>query len=440
MTSDVACEMPPPEATEREVRVRSGFVAVAILLMAASFILVKTGRDALYFQERGLFDLPKAYIGIALLSVPFAFGTLALMRLMGPRVARVVTPLCVAVLFGLAAFEITAGGGVFNTAMFVAIPLSYGVLFSLSWLLGADLLDDVRGPRLAMAYGVIGSGSIIGGVLGGIVAKALSGVVEPRALMWVGSATLAVAALSMWGAQARYPAHKIRTPARTGDVAGSGVFAALRQRYALLLLVVAMTASLTGIFVEFQFYLAAAASQNTAQQNAAFFANFYIILNGGALVVQLYLMPRLQRVLGVHGSLLIMPVAILGGAALAIGNSSVLVRSGLKVTEGGLKASIHRSNWEQAFLALSSDQRAAAKLIIDGAAARVAEGLAAVALYVWLVTSVGDGVLQGRSTAWLTYMILGTAVAWIAVTWVLGRGAKGRDAGEMRNDIPLPDT
>ena len=47
MTSDVACEIPPPEATEREVRVRAGFVALAILLMAASFILVKTGRDAL---------------------------------------------------------------------------------------------------------------------------------------------------------------------------------------------------------------------------------------------------------------------------------------------------------------------------------------------------------------------------------------------------------
>ena len=62
------------------IRPRVAFVAVAVALMTASFVLVKTGRDALYFQARGLFDLPKAYIGIALLSVPFAFGTLRLMK------------------------------------------------------------------------------------------------------------------------------------------------------------------------------------------------------------------------------------------------------------------------------------------------------------------------------------------------------------------------
>ena len=223
-----------------------------------------------------------------------------------------------------------------------------------------------------------------------------------------------------------------------------GVLGVLRHRYAALLLVVAMAASLTGIFIEFQFYLAASVNHQTSAENASFFASFYIVLNLGALVVQILVMPRLQRWLGVHGSLLIMPVAILGTGVFMIGNASLLVRSGLKATEGGLKASIHRSNWEQAYLPLSKEQRAAAKLVIDGAAARLAEGAAAGALYVWLVMAVGEGTLHGQSTAWLTYSMLATASTWIGLTWILRELARKEgvevDPGERRVDLPVPDT
>jgi len=436
-----ACNIAPSEATARE---RTAFVVLAILLMTASFMLVKTGRDALYFQERGLFDLPKAYIGIAVMSVPFAFITLGMMRAVGPRAARIIAPLVVAGSFAVAVVYATPGGGLFNTALFIAIPLSFGVLFSLSWLLAADLLDGLPGERLARFYGVIGAGSIIGGMLGALAAKLVAAHITPRMLLWIGCGVLTASALTMLVAQNRYPPRQISTPARTKDLsAGGGVLDVMRHRYVGLLLVVAMTASLTGIFIEFQFYLAAATSNNSGQQNVRFFANFYLLLNGGALLVQLYVMPRLQRLVGVGGSLLIMPVAILGGAAALAGYATPLMRSGLKLAEGGLKASVHRSNWEQAFLPVSSERRAAAKLIIDGAAARVAEGLAAVALYIWLLSAVGDGSLAGRSTSWLTYVIIVTALAWVGLTWLLRRGvdehARGADEA-FRADIPLPDT
>jgi ATP:ADP antiporter, AAA family len=428
---------------DREARSRTNFVAAAVLLMAASFVLLKTGRDALYFQGRGLFDLPKAYIGIALASVPFAFGTLKLMRSLGPRLARVVTPIGAAVLFAAATAIATPGGGAFNTALFVAIPLSYGVLFSLTWLLAADLLDGRPNEVLAPAYGRIGAGAIIGGISGGLLAKGLASRASPRALMWLGLAVLATSAMVIYAAQRRYPARVLSVPARMTDSAGGGgMFAVLRHRYTALLLVVAMAASLTGIFVEFQFYLAASVGEHSSQENVSFFATFYVALNIGALVVQMWAMPRIQKWLGVHGSLLIMPIAILGAGMFMIGNTSLLMRSGLKATEGGLKASIHRSNWEQAYLPLSKGQRASAKLIIDGAAARIAEGLAATALYVWLVVVVGEGTLSGKSTAWLTYLMVLTAAAWAGLTWILRRLAQreGSDASGDGTVLPVPDT
>ena len=431
-------------ADKDDVRRRSLFVGLAILLMAASFVVIKTGRDALYFLEGGLYDLPKAYIGIALFSVPFAFVTLALMKRLGPRGARVVTPLVVAGGFAASSLGLRPGGGLFMTAFFVFVPLAYGVMFSLSWLLAADLLDGLDSKRLARAYGTIGAGSIVGGALGALIAKLLAMRVAPGVLVLVGAGMLAASGIVMLLAQARYPPHTI---AKVSPVAGektpTGLGAVIRHRYALLLLAVASLASLTGIFVEFQFYLAAATSSNTGQQNASFFANFYLVLNLGALLVQLYIMPRLQRVLGVHGSLLIMPIAILGGAAVLITSGAPLWRSGLKVTEGGLKASIHRANWEQAYLPVEKGQRAVAKLIIDGAAARVAEGAAAGVLYVWLVVAVGDGPLRGVSYAWISYAIIVTAGLWVLTTRVLAR--ESSEVGELdtdafRLDVPLPDT
>ena len=65
---DAAESEPGPSAVsdaEGEIASRSRHVAVAIFAMTAAFFLTKTGRDALFFQKRGLFDLPIAYMGMA---------------------------------------------------------------------------------------------------------------------------------------------------------------------------------------------------------------------------------------------------------------------------------------------------------------------------------------------------------------------------------------
>ncbi len=59
----------------RAWRVGGLHVGASVFLLMAAVILVKTGRDALYFQKDGIFDLPKAYLGIAVLSLPMALAT-----------------------------------------------------------------------------------------------------------------------------------------------------------------------------------------------------------------------------------------------------------------------------------------------------------------------------------------------------------------------------
>ena len=221
--------------------------------------------------------------------------------------------------------------------------------------------------------------------------------------------------------------------------------AVLKQRYSLLLLAVAVIAALAGVLIEFQFYLTAAMSGNSGRQNASFFANVYLVLNGMALAVQLYLMPRLQSAIGVSGSLLVLPGVLLGGAAAVLATASSATRSALRVAEGGLKSSIYRANWEQAYLPLSRAQRTVAKLLVDGAGTRLGEGFAATLLYLWLHRMMAGSMSEARRNAFVTALLLGALVVWIALTRVLGGNIAAAAAAPREEevgppDFPLPET
>ncbi|MEN8145491.1 MAG: hypothetical protein ABFS14_11135 [Gemmatimonadota bacterium] len=427
----------------RDTLARTVWVAAAVLLMTAALILTKTGRDALYFQKAGLFDLPKAYAGIALLAGPMAGMILLVMRFVGPRAFRIGVPLVAGA--GLVWFSalVRPGGGLLMTLFFMSVPLFFGVMFSLAWLMAADLLDHLPARNLGRPYSLIGAASIVGGILGGITARLLAPYMEAPRFLVIGGVTLAAAALVMAAAQTKYPVHQSAAPLpETRDP--HPLRTLLRQRYILILVAIAVTGSLTGVLIEFQFFLAAATSGNDARENAVLFANLYTWLNVGALLVQLLLVPELQKWIGVGGSLLILPGALVGGAAALVASTTLLARSGLRAAEGGLKASIHRSNWEQAFVPIARAGRSLAKVLIDGIGTRLGEGLAAVIVFVWLA-GLGEAGLDGRNTLWLNILLVGVALTWFLLSRRLAAllpavSVPAADKVDLKPDIPIPDS
>ncbi len=419
-------------------------VGASVFLLMAAVILVKTGRDALYFQKDGIFDLPKAYLGIAVLSLPMALATLGLMRGVGPRRARVVAPLIMAAV--LIAFHgvVRPGGGPLMTAFFILVPLAFGVLFSITWLLLPEVLHRAPPEQVMRSYALVGTASILGGVAGGALARALAPWVEPQRLLLAGAVVLGLSAAVTALTHARFLARpSTRAAARAPSRADFRWV--LEHRYSFLLLAVGMTAAFAGVLIKFQFYLAAAASGGAGRELAGFFGSFYMVLNLLGLLVQIFLMPRIQQRIGVHGSLLIMPVALLGGAGALLVNASLLTRSGLRLLEGGLKMSIHRSNWEQAYLPMSYAHRSAAKLLVDGMSIRIAEGLAATVLLLWLRFVGLRTELSTLRLGWMTVLLLVAISLWIGLTRLFRRSLApvATHAGEtdaMVLDLPLPDS
>ena len=415
---------------------RTFFPALSLFLLTATFIVTKTGRDTLYFSmSAGLRDLPAAYLGIAVLSVPAAKGTLRLMRWLGPRRARV------AGLAIMAAVQLTfyavvrPGGGWVMTAIFILIPSLYGVLLSLSWLLGADLLDLAPRHVLARLYSTMGASSLLGALAGAALARSLAPLIDPRSYFLLGAAGLVLTALVNAAAHRAFPVVMMRPmndlplpSTEGGELPGSQrIWPLLQDRYVALLAAIALLGSISGVLIEFQFYTIAAGRGSGA---TAMFADFYLWINGAALALQLFVTPPLQRRIGVNGSLFILPLALVGAAAITLATGSAAARAGMRIAEGGLKSSVHRSNWEQSYLPVDRDSRSTVKLLVDGMAARVGESVAALMLIAG-VTMLDPG--------WITGVLLATTLSWLLLTILLRRNLGEEDLDALRPDLPIPD-
>lgn len=384
-----------------------------MLLMTAAFVLARTGRDALYFQDGGIQALPIAYGGMAVLALPMAALLLHLVRRLGaPRARLVATGLMSAVL-AAAAVVGTPGAGPAMTIFFMLVPVAFGGLFSLAWLLAGEIIGR-DSAQLVRAFSRAGAAAILGGVLAAGIARLLAPWIVPRGLLLMSAVTLVAATLAMALTHRRFPSAVL--PTFRGPLLVPPAFTtAIRQRYVRLLLAIAALAALCGVLIEFQFYLAASSSGRGTHGRTELFAEFYLGLNLAAMIMQWFVAPRLQAAVGLAGSLLILPGAIVGLMPAVLGAASGTMQAVLRVTEGGLKSSIHRVSWEQAYLSIGTGCRAEAKLLVDGIGTRLAEGFGAVILSVWL-TSGADRRDPWPGAGWLMYALVLASVLWLVLT------------------------
>ncbi|UCE07350.1 MAG: hypothetical protein JSW07_04780 [bacterium] len=86
----------------------------------------------------------------------------------------------------------------------------------------------------------------------------------------------------------------------------------------------------------------------------------------------------------------------------------------VKVIEGGLKFSVHRSIWEQVYLSIDREKRGVAKALVDGMFARISEGIGSVVLYFWLLHAPLS--LKNLNLNWISWIIICLIILWIGLT------------------------
>jgi AAA family ATP:ADP antiporter len=262
------------------------------------------------------------------------------------------------------------------------------------WAHATDLFDVTSGQRL---FPAIMLGATLGGLVGPAFVPALFATLGPWPLMLI-AAVLLAATLPFVCLTRRSVPEVSRNqschaePQAPGPLGGLALV--LRDRYLLLLAVLVVllnSVSTTGEYILTELVLRLTEEQIAANPEldrgaiiAAFYAKFYLAVNGLAVVAQLFLAARLFRSIGVHGVLLVLPVIALIGYGLVAFLPVFAILRAVKVVENAVDYSVMNTARQALFLPLPTAAKYEAKVAIDAFCWRLGDLLQAAIIFVGL--------------------------------------------------------
>ena len=430
------------------IDVRPGEVVVTLLLASCLFlqltfqITAKTVRQSTFIDSLGAENLPLVYLLVALCSYPFLRLYNRLSDRMPLKRLIVGTNLLIAAAL-LGFWALMRGGWPWVSVVFyVLISIIFGLVTAQFWSLATHLLDPRQAKRL---FGLIGAGGLLGGILGGQVAR--------LATAWFGTeSALLAAALMLVGVAALtgrvpvqpQPLEESSRPHKE-DQAKGGWSAILQSRHLQLVALLVCISVIVAQIVDLQFNWAVEQSTTGLDERTAFFGNFFSVVGLLAFVFQIAFTARIHRSLGVGFALRVLPVTLGVGTIamfLAAGmfpEMLVLAALILKVGENGLRFSLDQSTRELLYLPVSPGLRVKAKAFIDVFLQRGAKGLSAL-----MLLPVTLGVMSVVDAGWISVVLI---VAWLVLIAVVyreyvrayRRGLKERAADDEEIPIDLED-
>ncbi len=367
----------------------TGLAFASLLGITAAHTMIETARDALFLAKIPVERLPLLYLAIAacgLVTTRIAVSLEA--RKKGPSKIDSV------VVSTLAAAGITAlfwVGAASPTPPLLYTLYVYTGLFA-SWVagqlwvrIGAIFALD-RAKRL---FGIIGTGAVLGAVVGAAVARAALALVEVRHLLVVGAALLVVTALGPVtmlprGEVERKPRRESARDVREALGLGAQIREALRDPYVVRLLGLALVATSLATAIDYVFKSEIALHVGRERLGAVL-ATIALATNTASLLAQAVGVAILLRVVGVQRALYVMPALVLAGAAcLLVGGASATFvfasALALRGIDGTLRYSLQKTTTELLFVPLPDRVRARAKPIVDLLGQRGGQSVASVAI------------------------------------------------------------
>ena len=370
-------------------RKAAGPVAAATTVLfgiLAGHSILETARDALFLSSLPASQLPIVYLAMAGLAFLVAWANRRLTHRFTRRGTLAVT-LAGSALTSSAFWFWTGGGTTGLYAFYVWTGLLATVAVVQLWLAIADEWDATLAKR---AFAVVGAGGLVGATAGSAGAGALLTVLSPRDLILVAAIILLVsasAATRLLPPSAAAPAPRPRLrPMEPAEQDGVWSHPYLRR---LLLLVATTQIAVTSATLLFK---AVVADHIPPDQLATFFAFFYTGLNALSLLVQLLLASWLLRRIGVSRVFWVLPVLLAIGALGFAATGALLPILLVKLVDGSLRHSLHRTGIELLYLPLPGRLRDRHKVTIDGVGARSGQAIASLAMLggMWLGLPLAD--------------------------------------------------
>jgi AAA family ATP:ADP antiporter len=350
-------------------------MTLAAFLLLTAYYLLKTVREPLILLHGGAEVKLYARAGQALLmvGVVHVYGELA------RRYGRMKLLAIVFLFFisNLALFAVLAG-----TSLPIALPFflwvgvfSYTVVAQF-WALAADIYTEEQGKRL---FPIIGAGSSIGAVIGGMFAKRL---VPFGTQVLMGTAVvllLACVGIIIWIERRAIVAAKAKHEVEEPMSKESTWHLLARDKY--LLFIAGMVIFLNWVNSSGEYLLdrtllvaaKEASSTLAAQQQyiGLFKADYYFWYNLIGVALELFAVSRIFKVIGVRRALWVMPIFAFGAYGTAVMLPVLAVMRLVKIGENSLQYSLQDTTRHALFLVTSRPEKFVGKTATDTVAVRV---------------------------------------------------------------------
>jgi ATP:ADP antiporter, AAA family len=382
-----------PIAEVRREEVANVLVMTLLMfLLLGAYYMLKTAREVFILTEGGaeIKSYSAAGQAILLLFLVPAYGALA-SRVNRVRLVRTVTLFFVA---NLLLFIVAVRAG-----LHVGIPYFLWVgIFNLMaiaqfWALASDLYTKEQGQRL---FPLIGVGSSLGAWVGAVRAGDVISRWGPTRLLAGAAVILVLCALLAELANRLTVRADSPTEAAKNDepVGGAGGFELIRRdRYLMLIAALTVFVNLVNTSGEYLFgrYVIEQANvlygsgDNVAGERERFVGEAYSRLFGTVNLVgfllQMFVVSRLFKFLGVGRSLFIHPLVALAGYLMVLRAPSVQLMGVLKVADNSLDYSLGNTTKQALWLPTSREAKYKAKQAVDSFFVRIGDVLSAGVVY-----------------------------------------------------------
>lgn len=382
--------------------------------LLATLYLLKPARDSLFLIELGPARLPFVFLAVAVAVVPVTvlYGWLG-RRLRLGQLVNGTTLVLIASLVALRwAISLEADWVYFLLYVWVSI---YSVLAtSQYWLLAGAVFDPQQAKRV---FALLSFGAILGAVVGGEMTGVLveSWGVRTRDLLWVAVGVLALTVGLVNWVRVRASAYPADHTQRSDDptAAGSALNVLKASRHLQLITAVIAVAVLTTSLVDFQFKTVSAEAFPVRADLTTFMGRFYGRVSLIALGLQFFIAPRVIRMRGVGGALLILPIVLAVGSVAMLVAPGLIAATLLRGADQSLKHSIDRTGRELLFLPVPLGAKKQVKVFIDVFVDQGMQGLGGVVL----LAALALGLTAQSLSQSLSLVVLVLVGVWMGLAW-----------------------
>jgi AAA family ATP:ADP antiporter len=422
--------------------VRRGEVASALLLtlimflILAGYYMLKTAREVFILGEGGaeVKSYSAAGQALLLLAIVPAYGAFA------SRVNRIQLVQWVTLFFashlGLFLIALAAGWHV-GVAFFLWVGIFNLMVIAQFWAFANDLYTPEQGKRL---FPLIGVGSSLGAWVGSVRAGQIVTTLGTERLLLAGAIILVICAFLARLAYQLRPHHEGATKAADEKPleAGSGFGMIFSDRYLMLIAALAVLLNVVNTTGEYLFgrYVVdmANATHGTGPEGAAareafigdIYSRFFSTVNLAGFVMQMFVVSRIIKFLGVGKAMFIHPIVALSGYFLMLFSPSLRTMAYLKVADNSLDYSLGNTTKQALWLPTSRAAKYKAKQAVDSFFVRAGDVLQA------------GLVFTGERLAFAVPAFAGVIVVlsgiWLGVVVLLNRQMRKGSAAALEKD------